>query len=151
MKIKVNTIPQEGWILSEVISPADWMLQTPELKFLDAVQMTASFQKDRDAVFVQVVVQGKQELLCDRCATLYPASYQESFDLGYSTKQMQTLDISTDIRQEILLSYPVRFLCMDNCLGLCAQCGNNLNEGPCNCKGVLNAITQEKIFPFSTG
>ena len=26
------------------------------------------------------------------------------------------------------------FLCSEDCKGLCAVCGKNLNEGPCDCK-----------------
>ena len=32
------------------------------------------------------------------------------------------------------LSLPFRFLCREDCAGLCDRCGKNLNEGPCNCK-----------------
>ena len=32
------------------------------------------------------------------------------------------------------LSLPFRFLCRDDCKGLCQRCGKNLNEGPCNCE-----------------
>ena len=32
------------------------------------------------------------------------------------------------------LSLPFRFLCKDDCKGLCQKCGKNLNEGPCNCE-----------------
>ena len=146
MKIKVNVIPEEGLTLSEKVNPADWMLQTPELKFIDAVELSASFRKDRDAVLVQVTAQGEQEMICDRCTAVCRVSYRESFDLGYSAKEIQALDISDDVRQEIILSYPVRFLCKENCLGLCTHCGKNLNEEPCSCasnisRGVFNAIT----------
>ena len=32
------------------------------------------------------------------------------------------------------LSLPFRFLCRDDCKGLCQRCGKNLNEGPCSCE-----------------
>ena len=32
------------------------------------------------------------------------------------------------------LSLPFRFLCKDDCKGLCQKCGKNLNDGPCNCE-----------------
>jgi uncharacterized protein len=28
-------------------------------------------------------------------------------------------------------------LCRDDCRGLCAQCGTNLNEGACECDGAM--------------
>ena len=32
------------------------------------------------------------------------------------------------------LSLPFRFLCRDDCKGLCQRCGKNLNDGPCDCE-----------------
>ena len=32
------------------------------------------------------------------------------------------------------LSLPFRFLCSEDCKGLCPRCGKNLNEGPCDCE-----------------
>lgn len=31
------------------------------------------------------------------------------------------------------LSLPFRFLCREDCKGLCPKCGKNLNDGPCDC------------------
>lgn len=44
------------------------------------------------------------------------------------------LDISDDIRSEMLLALPVNFLCREDCLGLCPFCGGNRNENPCDCR-----------------
>ena len=45
----------------------------------------------------------------------------------------ETVDITEDIREEILLSIPDRFKCSESCRGLCPGCGANLNEEPCRC------------------
>lgn len=33
-----------------------------------------------------------------------------------------------------ILSMETKFLCREDCKGLCSKCGRNLNDGPCNCK-----------------
>ena len=43
------------------------------------------------------------------------------------------VDITSDIREELLLAMPSRFLCSEECKGLCPRCGANLNEKPCSC------------------
>jgi uncharacterized protein len=43
------------------------------------------------------------------------------------------LDMASMLREHVILSAPMQPLCSDDCLGLCAQCGKNLNEGPCQC------------------
>ncbi len=47
--------------------------------------------------------------------------------------QENMLDLTELLRQNILLSMPIKPLCSDECKGLCPTCGRNLNEGPCNC------------------
>lgn len=44
------------------------------------------------------------------------------------------LDLSADIRDFLILAFAGRHLCSDECLGLCINCGANLNEGPCSCQ-----------------
>lgn len=46
----------------------------------------------------------------------------------------EIVDITDDIREDILISIPSRFKCSDHCKGLCPHCGANLNEGSCSCK-----------------
>lgn len=36
-------------------------------------------------------------------------------------------------REALILALPMRFLCKDDCLGLCPKCGSNRNEGECAC------------------
>jgi uncharacterized protein len=37
------------------------------------------------------------------------------------------------VREQVLLSLPDRYLCRDDCKGLCVHCGGNLNETACDC------------------
>ena len=43
------------------------------------------------------------------------------------------LDLDAPICDEILLSFPMRILCSDDCRGLCAGCGADLNREACRC------------------
>lgn len=43
------------------------------------------------------------------------------------------LDVDSLVSEDIYLSIPSRFLCKEDCRGLCAVCGKDLNEGPCSC------------------
>ncbi|MGD8727153.1 MAG: DUF177 domain-containing protein [Gemmatimonadales bacterium] len=38
------------------------------------------------------------------------------------------------VREELLLAVPEYVLCREDCRGLCATCGKELNEGPCSCE-----------------
>jgi uncharacterized protein len=37
------------------------------------------------------------------------------------------------LREQILLEVPLKIICREDCKGLCAHCGKNLNEGACSC------------------
>lgn len=44
------------------------------------------------------------------------------------------LDIDRFIYGEILVNWPMKVLCRDDCKGICKVCGMNLNKGECNCQ-----------------
>ena len=46
----------------------------------------------------------------------------------------ETLDLENMIIDNIRLSLPIKFLCKEDCKGVCTKCGINLNNGQCNCK-----------------
>lgn len=133
-KVRLSEIPEAGLTLSEPLDPVAMKLQTPELKFAAPLLVRAIFQKEKDAVFVRVEAAGALECVCGRCLAFYPESYRKEFDLGYSVKGQVMLDITDDVRQEILLSYPIRFVCSEGCRGLCPGCGKNLNDEDCLCQ-----------------
>lgn len=43
------------------------------------------------------------------------------------------LELAPMLREQLILASPMHPLCSDECLGLCARCGKDLNEGPCRC------------------
>ena len=131
MKIKLNDISETGLTVTDQFNPVDMHLQTQELKFLQPLAVAATFYKERDTVIVRVEALGSLEIICARCLEPYQQPYDNQFDLDYETKGKVALDITDDIRQEVLLSYPIRFLCREDCKGLCSICGKNLNEGVC--------------------
>jgi uncharacterized protein len=45
----------------------------------------------------------------------------------------RNLDLRSAIRETWLLTAPAFVQCKDDCKGLCATCGTNLNENTCNC------------------
>ena len=43
------------------------------------------------------------------------------------------LDIDRELVEDLLLEFPTRLLCKEECMGLCSKCGKNLNFGACDC------------------
>ena len=43
------------------------------------------------------------------------------------------LDMDEPLLEQLEMEFPVRFLCREDCLGLCQRCGHDLNSGDCGC------------------
>ena len=98
-----------------------------------SVELTASVAFDYEAP-------------CDRCTALTKRRYHYQFShiLSDSPEKEEdddviqigperTLDLDELLRSDILLELPYKYLCSEDCKGLCVSCGKNLNEGPCGC------------------
>ncbi|MDO5115274.1 MAG: DUF177 domain-containing protein [Synergistaceae bacterium] len=45
------------------------------------------------------------------------------------------IDLAQLVWETLITALPAAILCSPDCKGLCPQCGANLNNGPCGCKG----------------
>lgn len=82
---------------------------------------------------------------CDRCYSpisrkmLYTFEHNLAVSLSgdsdddYIEVPDYTLDLDELVTADILLELPLKFLCKEDCKGLCQSCGANLNEGGCKC------------------
>ena len=52
---------------------------------------------------------------------------ESSYLTGYD------LDVDRLVYLEVLMSWPLKVLCKEDCKGICSRCGKNLNNGPCGC------------------
>ena len=94
----------------------------------------------------------RNEIPCDRClepvATVFDLNISritkgnvtdesevESEDLDEANYiDGYTLDVDQLISSEILIGWPTKILCSEDCKGICNVCGQNLNQGTCNCE-----------------
>ena len=54
-------------------------------------------------------------------------------DKTYHVGEDGFLNLAPPLHEQVLLFIPIQILCRPDCRGLCSQCGQNLNEGTCNC------------------
>ena len=111
-------------------------------------------QEQVEDIRVRAEYKGEFEVLCARCVEPVSVPLQGEFDLlfrpenadaeagersitedeteiGYYGKNGLLLE--DVVREQVLLSLPGRTLCKPDCKGLCVHCGQNLNDGSCNC------------------
>jgi len=56
------------------------------------------------------------------------------------------IDLLPPIREQVILATPLQSLCKEDCLGLCQECGANLNEGVCGCYTPVTAASPASPF-----
>lgn len=134
MKIKINDIPKEGLNVEESQDAAALDLARDDLKFVTPIRLSAFVSRDKDEAYAHVTASGKMEAVCGRCLSAYTIDFKKDFDFSYDLRGKTVLDLTDDIRSEIILEYPVKPLCKEDCRGLCQVCGKNLNEGDCGHK-----------------
>jgi uncharacterized protein len=73
---------------------------------------------------------------CSRCAEwLRREVTEEAYEHARALEPgTESVDLTADLRESILLAFPAYPLCRKGCRGLCPQCGANLNENPCRCR-----------------
>lgn len=83
--------------------------------------------------------------ICDRCLSDFTTSNQYEFEEEFSqdedfakAKEINffngdIIDIGDLVRDIVISAQPIRYLCSEDCKGLCPVCGANLNKTECNC------------------
>ncbi|MGA3262997.1 MAG: DUF177 domain-containing protein [Terracidiphilus sp.] len=64
-------------------------------------------------------------------------------EIGYYQKD--SLWLEDVLREQVLLSLPVRTLCKPDCKGLCPRCGENRNSQACNCEEGPSGLRWEAL------
>ncbi len=81
---------------------------------------------------------------CDRCLRQAPLPMELSFeeevsvpggaeDEVFACLDGERLDVEMLAYDEILMNWPMKILCREDCKGVCPVCGKDLNEGDCGC------------------
>ena len=135
MKVEVNSIKEEGLTHEENIEASSWDLDSKDVKFVKDISLSCEFRRIKNEILVKSVVNTYRQLTCSRCLETKVRQVVQQIYLSYDVKKLgQFLELDDDIREEIILNWPMKPLCKDDCRGICSGCGNNLNITSCACK-----------------
>ena len=84
---------------------------------------------DDEAAF-EGTAQGRWRFECTRCLTPVETAWSTAFEAS-APIDGGPMDLADEVRQSIALAQPMKIICRPDCLGLCAQCRRNRNEGEC--------------------
>lgn len=113
---------------------------------IDFVRGTVEFTRTDRGIFAEGQLHSQIQLECARCLETFSQPLDLHLESQFSLPPIKpqgepifpiggkgTIDLTQALREQILLEIPMRPLCKPDCLGLCPECGKNLNEGPCDC------------------
>ncbi len=121
MKIEVAKLNQDALEFKEEIPAKNWEIDSFDVKFRNNIEIEAKFLKIKDEILVEADCLVHKEITCSRCLNKAPKTDQISFKRSYNLKSLgQYLDIDQDLREEILLNFPMKVLCREDCKGVLA-------------------------------
>ena len=148
--MKEHTGATRSHTVSEEIENLD-----PEIVALDPLAGKIRLMRTIDGVLATGRLTTSLGLVCDRCLNPFVSEieveledeFKPSIDITSGASlpvgpedeanvidDHHILNLQEVLRQRILLSQPVHQICQPDCLGLCINCGQNLNEGTCSCE-----------------
>ncbi len=123
-----------------------------------AIHLDARMRRLYDEITVEGRMSAQLEMPCSRCLKLHEECLDETFELTYFPRPVEedfvdeleldeseltvsyydgeTLDLHEIVREQLFLSLPAKPLCKEDCAGLCPSCGQDFNEGTCDCPKV---------------
>ena len=114
--------------------------------FTAPVKLSGRIFRNAEIVSVDAVISFTLDIICDRCAEKTKLDFQvpmnhilvsevnDEDNDDYIIIEDMKLDIEQLTLEDIYLALPSKFLCSDECRGVCSGCGVNLNSGSCSCK-----------------
>lgn len=136
--IRINTaqIEEEGLFLEGEEDSAILELEGTGAVKLEVLS-NIEYQLHASLVEKDLLVNGsafvKVRTICSRCLKEIELKLGKKDVCIFREKVAEEIvDITDEIREDILLEMPVRFLCSEDCKGLCL-CGADLNTEKCRC------------------
>lgn len=138
--IKVNTchigdepLPVNGTESSDILD-INAAADAPEMKAVSDIRYDLYATKSGQDLLVTGKASFDLETLCSRCLkkVVVPIT-ADKLTLFFEKVPEQEVELTDDIREELLLALPDYIRCSDDCQGLCPRCGANLNDGDCGC------------------
>jgi uncharacterized protein len=135
MKINVKRIPDGGETLRGAEPAAILELEDPNIRFEEEIEYDLHAQVRGNVLLVTGTLRAPIAARCGRCLkTLELPLAVQDFVFHHELRGEDFVDLTENIREDILLQLPQRTLCNPDCKGLCAVCGQDLNVRRCSCE-----------------
>ncbi len=125
--------------------------------FDDSISFLLRFQRTGQFVEVDGSLTASVGLVCGRCLRSFTVPLVEAFtltfvplkskdeneteeeielesaELGLISYEEQVLELLEPLQEQLLMAVPISPVCQSECLGLCPECGQDMNLEKCDC------------------
>ena len=148
--MKIDLSPIIGGDTDEI--RLDYPLTIPEefhgVTFPKPVRVLGTIINRAGYIALTVTAELSYDTLCDRCLAPISKSFTLAFEKtvalsgtlenedrdDYLIAEDRMLELDEPLLEALILDFPTKNLCSEDCKGLCQRCGKDLNEGPCSCE-----------------
>ena len=138
-------INYEGKVLT-VEKEIDFGAADTGFEFLKPVRVLGQVVNIGGRLELSATVSTKFLCTCDRCCGEFERDFECSFEEILKKESERTddsldavyfegnsVDLGELVLNNIIVSFPSKLLCREDCRGLCPKCGKDLNQGECDC------------------
>ncbi len=140
MIIDLKSIPIGGLYIEGEVPPDIIEIDDQDIEFLLPIRYAIKASLTKRTLLVRGRLEVVVRLACSRCLKEFEERIEvEDFDLRKEIDDPgDTIDLTEEVRADIILALPIKPLCKMDCLGICPSCGQDLNEGKCGCSADLS-------------
>jgi uncharacterized protein len=137
------------------------LADTAQFEFTSPIAFHLRLQKVGSLVEVDGRLAFDIKEVCGRCLTPFETRIESSFEVTFTPRKTgsaeqeleevelddeelglipyagEEIDLREPLQEQVVISLPISPLCKEECLGLCPECGTNLNETDCTCEKKL--------------
>jgi uncharacterized protein len=163
LEIHIEQIKEDGLSLEfensvETFPVLAEMIADGECEFTAPIRTALRVLRIGDMVEIDGDIETFVRLTCSRCLQPFETSLKPHFALTYMHRvtdvikdsdpqevelnaedtgivyfQGEKINLKDTIQEQVVMEFPLRALCKQDCKGLCPKCGGDLNENLCGC------------------
>ncbi|MCK8823957.1 YceD family protein [Fuchsiella alkaliacetigena] len=141
MKIIIDNIIEDVGAYKELeaeINPLDIKIIDREIEITKPINLKLHVINAEDEFLISGDISLEFNVACSRCLKRFDLPLVIEINEEVSKDRVEAarnsiIDISKEVRDNIMVAIPMNPVCDQNCAGLCPGCGLNLNEDDCDC------------------
>ena len=127
--------------VSGVVDLGDFTI-ADDILFASPVEVLGYVRNFGGEIEINLDIKSDYRLTCARCLKAFEKSMTVNMvevlnsedNRDYLVPDQNKVDITEAVKTNLLINLYDRYICSENCKGLCPVCGADLNETTCNCE-----------------